>query len=144
MLVKLTGKPADTAMTLDASYEDSAGTSHTLSQTVNFPKGPGEFCDNPSVRKAVLLSRYVTLMRQWAKGRQAVVLEGNDAPARDTPEQASLGRWERPSQAMRLDPETKKAVEVLIEAFTGQMALCQDPTLAKELEVLKKIQALAP
>lgn len=143
VLLKLAPGAAEAPMTLTATYEDGGGKTHSSRQSLTFARSDGEYCANASVRKAILLSRYVGFMRQWAaKGGKA---SGEPASASETGG-AALGQWERGSTAVAsvgMDPDTRKSLAVLAETFKREAPLCQDPALARETAVLEKLQASA-
>lgn len=138
VLLKLADTAAGAPLTLAVTYEDREGKTHAASQRLTLAPAEGEVCGNASVRKAILLSRYVEFMRGWAA-------KGDNAPTEPAPTsepgRAGLGQWERGSTFVFMDTNTRKSLAVLIETFKREAPLCQDPSLARETAVLEKLTA---
>jgi len=107
-------------------------------------EGESEFYQGPGVRKAILLSRYSDLLKNWlideikgAEGREkvqpAVTLEtGIVVPMK-------LGKWERQSIPLHVTDHYKKLFKLFNEYFKKEMKDLGDETLKLELAVLKKL-----
>lgn len=147
VLLKLTRTSDAPDITLTARYEDRAGQRHITTQRISFLAREASY-DTPSIRKGILLSRYVTLLRNWiVADRQADKAVTADLPATlrrggiaempDAP--AELGEWERQSQRLRVSPAYREAFAHFRRHFAEQADLCQDPDLARELAILDKL-----
>jgi Ca-activated chloride channel family protein len=60
-----TGGPDDSQITLSVDYEDREGNSHSTSETISFGDIEPEYFDNNGTRKAILLTRYANLLKNW-------------------------------------------------------------------------------
>jgi Ca-activated chloride channel family protein len=147
ILLKLTQKSAPSDIVLTARYEDRAGQRHTTTQRITLSAREDSY-DTPSIRKGILLARYVTLLRNWiVADRQAGKAVTADLPATlrrggiaempDAP--AALGEWERQSQRLRVSPEYQATFAAFRRHFAEQADLCQDLELTRELEILDKL-----
>ena len=62
---KLAEKIDKEDLKLSVSYEDRDGNKHSNAQNVKFENVENEYYDNMGIRKAIVLSRYANLMKNW-------------------------------------------------------------------------------
>ncbi|MEW5804946.1 MAG: VWA domain-containing protein [bacterium] len=65
VLLKLKKLSEDACMNLTVSYEDRQGTANSSTKEVEFGHLTPEYFANTGIRKAVLLSRYADLLKNW-------------------------------------------------------------------------------
>jgi hypothetical protein len=83
------------------------------------------------VRKAVLLARYVRLIKTWITAeRQAAAAQAGSA---------YTSTWERTSLPLTVSDAYKAQLAAFSAYFKTEMAAIGDPTLAQEVTVLDKL-----
>jgi len=155
VLLKLSRKAEATEeeIFLSVRYEDRQGKEHRSSRTILFESGGAERFDNTGIRKAVLLARYVNLLKAWMIDERKSEVEPVDPSVafehplvRDEsgiivpPEvRTSLGQWERQSRALSVSEHYVKLFGRFIEHFSAQMQALGDDALKQELEILDRL-----
>ena len=144
-LEKVSGA-TDYTIRLTASYEDREGKEDSSSSTVEF-KQESEFYDNTGIRKAVLLSRYANLVKNWLASENSLQEETEEAKNEDAPVEVyytkgipvplQLGEWERQSKKFTVSEKYKELFGKFHAYFEKEMAETGDPSLDKELKILK-------
>jgi Ca-activated chloride channel family protein len=152
VLVKLrkTGH-SNSPIRLKVSYDDRSGKTYSNSNTVQF--NPNNYhWDNKGIQKAVLLSEYVSLLKNWLldsrKACNDSVLqpfpcfpyyrEGLINPD-SRPEWEQVKTWEQTSCTLEVSEGYQKLFSIFRTHFAGEMTLLQDSTLQKELDVLDRL-----
>ncbi len=147
IVVKLQPTGGEQEMSLQVSYEDRQGERHTDTKHVLFEKsGPSK-----ALRKGVLLSRYVNVLKSWIvhdRGIQDSQRQSKPLPERFNPDsleqsgipihmpEYALGRWERQSQPLHVSSEYKKIFQIFSRHFVRQAQEIGDPKLQQEEEIL--------
>jgi len=160
---------ADETLKLRVSYEDRCGIPDFSELSVQ-PCLPGRsigssdsFFENKGVRKAVLLARYASVLKQWLIDErqpkpQSKVVCAFEPKASDPP----LERWrqgvftnlaartakmpsdcEQPSAALKVSPQYKAVFEALLQHLSSEMRSLEDDSLEQECTLLQKLIALA-
>ncbi|MUV90227.1 VWA domain-containing protein [Halapricum sp. CBA1109] len=138
VLVQLDGS-GEGELTLDASWEDRTGDEGETIKTVTFPAAEPEHFDTTGIRKAVLLSRYGDLLRNWlvhARDPEAVPLEDDGI---GVPPAESLGEWEQQSQALTIGSEYAERMRQFREHFAAEMDAIGDDELEQDLSTMDTI-----
>ncbi|WP_440988423.1 vWA domain-containing protein [Haloarchaeobius baliensis] len=138
VLAKLEQTGASGSLQLRASWENREGETGETTATVAFPDGGPEQFGNTGVRKAVLLTRYADLCRNWAV---AMRQDDGEPPADGIApaEYDDLGRWERRSTDLTVSPEYADRFASFAEYFRDEMADIGDESLERELAVLERL-----
>ena len=141
VLVQVERQSADATMTLKVSWEDRAGNRGETSTTISFPDAEPEQFANTGVRKAVLLSRYADLLKNWMvaeRDRDAIPTdEGIAVP----PEGEGLGEWEQRSEPLTVSERYATRIEAFRDYFAGEIYAVGDDLLGRELELVDRILA---
>jgi len=154
VLVKLrkTGH-SNSPVRLKVSYEDRSGITYSNSNTVQF--NPNNYhWDNKGIQKAVLLSEYVSLLKNWLldsrKGCNDTVSqpfpcfpyyrEGLINPD-SRPEWEQVKTWEQTSCPLDVSEGYRKLFSIFRTHFADEMILLNDPVLQKEMDVLTYLTA---
>jgi Ca-activated chloride channel family protein len=144
VLAQVEPQSDDASMELRATWENRAGTEQETTTTITFPAESPEYFDNTGVRKAVLLSRYADLLKNWMVRER----DESAAPTEDgvavPPEEAQLGEWEQQSQELTVDAETAERIEAFRTHFLSEAEAIGDDSLGRELDELDRILAAAP
>ena len=142
----------DKNITLDVSYTDVNGKHYSNSQNVKF-KNKDVYYDNTGIRKAILISDYVTVMKNWLIDARAdcndVVSWANQQPIEIQkrclvypplrPEYPRLSTWERRSCKLKVSAGYKKFFYLFKKIYMKEMNALNDESLKKELNVINKL-----
>lgn len=134
---------------LQVSYEDRDGKRYTSSDSVQFSSNTHHW-DNKGIQKAALLSEYVSLLKNWLldsrKGCNDQVISPFPCFPYGTkglihpdfrPERRELQTWEQRSCPLEISEGYQKLFSVFSNHFAAEMAQLNDPTLQKEMNILK-------
>ena len=141
------------SLKLHMSYKDRSGQSSSHSRDFEFPDTRQEYYDNQGIRKGVVLSRYVTFMKNWLlyERTKDTSLSTLPLPApiveRHQREGIPLwhdiefqpGPWERQSQELSVSEEYKDLFHRFIPYFEREMEAVDDASLERERTLLKKL-----
>jgi Ca-activated chloride channel family protein len=143
VLAQVERQSTDASMELRATWENRAGTEQETTTTITFPAESPEYFANTGVRKAVLLSRYADLLKNWMIQERDETL----APTADgiaVPPEERLGEWEQQSQELSVGAETAERIETFRAHFLAETEAIGDDSLGRELDELDRILAAAP
>ena len=155
ILVKLKKHPQmaqSPELTLDVSYSDVNGKHYSNSQKVKF-KNKDVYYDNTGIRKAILVSDYVTVMKNWLIDARAgcndIVSWANQQPIEIQkrcliypplhPEYPHIATWERRSCKLKVSAGYKKFLYLFKKIYMKEMNSLNDESLKKELNVINKL-----
>ena len=145
ILIKLSRISDDPRITLSVSYRDRNGTEDGAEAGVIFPEVEGDFYENDGIRKAILLSRYADLLKNW-------IIDERSALDQDAPVEPSvtledgivvpgplLGEWERQSLPLTVSEGYRVFFELFRSHFETESVALGDPDLQQEVVVLDKL-----
>lgn len=144
VLVKVVRTARDGAMELSASWETRDGRSQSATASIRFPGGDGERYANAGVRKAIVLSRYADLLKNWmAHERDGDVETVARTPADpiEVPPEGELGKWEQQSEPLTVTPPYVERLRAFREHLESEVAAIGDEDLTQEVETLDRILA---
>ena len=130
---------------LEVSYKDRNGKEYSNSQTITFDKNKEEeFYDNTGIRKAIILTRYVNILKNWIlyeRSENKVFMIGPNTGIVDffyTEVEITklLGEHERTSVKLEVSSEYKENFKHVKEYILKENKEIKDDTLNKELEIL--------
>jgi len=128
-------------VTLKAKYETRSG--NRESSEASFSFGDGDF-ENTGIRKGILLSRYVNLMKGWTMDEReaherpvAPIIDYTDGII-DVPDRG-LGKWERQSIPLKISGHYESIFEDFADYFENEMDEIGDEDLQEELDLLRKL-----
>jgi Ca-activated chloride channel family protein len=81
VLVKVSDVEQTDEIELQASWERRDGTEDSVTKTVSFPEESPDYYANTGIRKAVLLSRYADLMKNWTIETREAAEEREEEPS---------------------------------------------------------------
>jgi Ca-activated chloride channel family protein len=130
ILVLLEPTGASSQIKLSATYQDRNGVAAGSEVAFAYQAAPDQ-APNPGVRKAVLLARYVRLIKAWitAERQSAAAQAGSSYDA----------TWERTSLPLTVSDAYKAQLAAFSAYFKTEMAAIGDDTLAQEVTVLDKL-----
>ena len=136
---------------LTVSYKDRNGESHSNSQNVKFGNNisEDEYYENTGIRKAILLTRYANLMKNW------ILYERSEEDDRflintetgivdcccPTTEDVRvvLGENERTSVKLTVGNEYKELFKKMKKYMESEVSVIGDDELKQEIEILEKL-----
>ena len=130
-------------MRLRASWETRDGTEQSATQTIRFPDGATEQYANTGVRKAVLLSRYADLLKNWMIHEREATVDTTASRADDgiavPPEENALGQWEQQSDPLTMTAPYDARIRAFRDYFEREASAIGDEDLQQEVEMLDTI-----
>lgn len=145
ILIKLYRVSDDPRIALSVSYRDRNGSEDGAEAAVIFPEAEGDFYENDGIRKAILLSRYADLLKNW-------IIDERSALDQDAPVEPSvtledgivvpgplLGEWERQSLPLTVSEGYRAFFELFRSHFETESVALGDPDLQQEVVVLDKL-----
>lgn len=149
VLLKLEKISTGSKLDLTVNYETRKGEMESSSREVEFKDKEPEYFENSGVRKAVLLTRYADLMKNW------IIYERSQLPGEEVPQNAtkvaeaegieppiifpSLGKWERQSVDLRVSDKYKDKIQEFKSYFEKGKEELGDENLKQELKILNKL-----
>lgn len=148
ILIKLNQISPEEGLTLKVSYEDRNGNEDSDEAQVIFPEVEPDFYQNDGIRKAVLLSRYADLLKNWiVDEREALESEKSVQPSVTledgivVPEPVELGEWERQSLPLQVSEPYRNLFDVFGTYFENESDGLGDIDLQQEEVVLDKLSS---
>jgi Ca-activated chloride channel family protein len=144
ILIKLEEVSGDANITLAVTYRDRNGTLDGDEAAVIFPQVEPDFYQNDGIRKAVLLSRYADLLKNW-------IIDEREALENDEPVEPSvtteggisvppeLGEWERTSLPLTVSEPYRGLFEAFGDYFENESEALGDIDLQQEEVVLDEL-----
>lgn len=148
MLLKLIRDSGNPEMTLRVTYETREGEKKAVIRKLTFQNRKPEYFENLGIRKAVLLSRYADLMKNWIIYERdklgypisPVSLEAASKPGIEPfVTWPGLNQWERMSVELRVSKFYEEKIEKFIEHFHYEMKVLNDENLGQELEIMEEL-----
>lgn len=146
ILIKLNQTSDGDNLTLKVSYRDRNGTLDGEEAQVIFPVAEPDFYDNSGIRKAILLSRYADLLKNWIIDEREALDNGRSIEPSVTPEggivvpgTVELGRWERQSMPLTVSEPYRNLFLAFGAHFENESEVLGDPDLQQEEVVLEKL-----
>ncbi len=135
----------DSSMRLKVSYTDRNGVPDSDEAVVDLQSKDPDYYQNSGIRKAILLSRYADLLKDWTLDERKALDTGvRVVPAvnseRGIVVPVILGEWERQSQPLQVSEPYRKLFSVFGSYFTEEKAAIGDDTLQQEQDILDKLK----
>ena len=130
---------------LEVSYKDRNGKEYNNKQTINFDKNKNkDFYDNTGIRKAIVLTRYANILKNWIlyeRTEDKIFMIGPNKGIVDifyTEEEITkiLGEHERTSVELKISNEYKEILKQLKEYILKENKEIKDDKLNKEINLL--------
>ncbi|QLH79893.1 VWA domain-containing protein [Halosimplex rubrum] len=141
VLVQVDRQSADAVLDLTVTWTDRRGRSHENATRIRFPDAEPDYYANSGVRKAVLLSRYADLLKNWMVDERE---REDETPAPDDgiqvpPPEEQLGKWEQQSVPLTVSDTYEQRIRAFREYFRAEMDAIGDEALAQEVEIMGPI-----
>lgn len=146
VLVKLKKVSPESGMRLKVSYTDRNGLPDSDEAAINLGNMAPDYYQNNGIRKAVLLSRYADLLKDWTMDERKALEKGEIVVPVVTFERGIvvpviLGEWERQSLPLQVSEPYRKLFSVFDSYFKDEKAAIGDDTLQQEQDILDKLKA---
>lgn len=145
VLVKLEKQGDDTSLELEASWENREGETDSTTKQVSFTSEEPDAYENSGIRKAVVLTRYADLMKNWMvheSDENDGEIEVRPGTSIEPHPDLTLGEWERQSQELTVSSPYDERIREFAEYFEDEMEALDDDSLQKELEILNELSRL--
>ena len=134
---------------LNVSYTDVNGKAFKNEQKVSF-KNKSVYYDNSGIEKAILVSDYVSIMKNWLIDTRAgcndnvnwvmqhptaIMKRAMDYPPKH-PLYPVMNTWERKSCPLKVSDGYQKLFQVFKKVYVNEMKVLNDDSLKKELNIL--------
>jgi len=129
------GDAADREVQLTASYETPNGEVHERTKTVTFADQSAPYYESTGVRKAVVLTRYASLMQNWAAHERAMAA-GEDADVPDGVESRERNQWEQTSLDLTVTEPYDQRISEFRQYFQGEMEALGADRMQQDLDIL--------
>jgi len=156
VLLKLNKSSEDGNLTLKVTYEDRNGKEDSDSKEITFEDKREDYYDNLGIRKAIVLTRYVSLMKAWAMEGHAnagkpepipvpcpiIIMERGIYPPEPPflpPCFIELGEWERQSVDLDVDSNYRKLFDEFGEYLEDEIGEIGDSEMEQENEILEDL-----
>ncbi len=144
ILVKLKKLSSVGSMKLKVSYEDRNGVPDSDEAEVNVGEAKADFYQNSGIRKAVLLTRYADLLKNWMIDERKAGKEGwkivpSVTLANGIVIPVELGEWERQSMPLTVSEPYRELFVMFADYFQKEMQAVGDDTLSQEELILRKL-----
>ncbi len=150
--LKKIGKGSDD-IKLKVSYTDVNGKSFSNKQSVELNHKKGEYYDNSGIQKAILVSDFVTIMKNWLIDARAGCNDNVKWIMQDyitimkrcmifppkRPIFPTIKTWERKSCKLKVSDGYKKLFQTFKKAYVSQMQKLNDNSLQKELDIINTL-----
>lgn len=138
---------------LDVSYTDVNGKSFVNVQNISFKSGGSYYYDNSGIQKAIIVSDYVSVMKNWLMDTRAGCNDDAKWVMQDTP--AIMKRcmvyppkhplypvmptWEKKSCKLKVSAGYQKLFQAFKKNYVSEMNTLGDNSLKKELNILNTL-----
>jgi Ca-activated chloride channel family protein len=150
ILVKLKKLSNQGNMRLTVSYEDRNGAKDSDEAEVDMAEteANADFYQNSGIRKAVLLSRYADLLKNWMIDERKAADKGwkvvpSVTLANGIVIPIELGEWERQSLPLAVSEPYPQLFGRFSDYFKSEAQVLGDSTLEQEETILKKLEGFA-
>ncbi len=145
ILVKLRKLSDQGGIKLSASYEDRDGKRDSDDAEVILEESASDFYQNNGVRKAILLTRYADLLKNWMIDERTATGKGEKIVPSVTLTSGivipvELGEWERQSLPLTVSDPYPELFGRFRDYFQSEAQAIGDGALSQEDEILKELE----
>ncbi len=135
----------DSSTKLKVSYTDRNGVQDSDEAVVNLQGKEPDYYQNSGIRKAIILSRYADLLKDWTLDERKALEKGESVVPVVTIENGIvvpviLGEWERQSLPLQVSEPYRELFFVFSSYFGDEKAAIGDDTLQQEQDILDKLK----
>jgi Ca-activated chloride channel family protein len=146
ILVKLKKLSSDSSLALKVSYKDRNGVADSDESNIDIQEKEPDFYQNTGIRKAILLSRYADLLKDWTMDERKALIRGERVVLvpvvtleHGIVVPVLLGEWERQSVPLQVSVSYRKLFGVFGSYFQTERKALDDDTLQQEETLLDKL-----
>ncbi len=144
ILVKLKKLSPEGDLKLKVSYLDRNGVADSDEAEVQIADSEPDVYQNSGIRKAVLLSRYVDLLKDWMVDERSAQEKGGKVVPSVTLANGivipvELGEWERQSMPLQVSEPYRELFSKFQDYFQREMEAVKDSNLQQEQVILQKL-----
>jgi Ca-activated chloride channel family protein len=144
VLVKLKKLSGEGYLKLKVSYQDRSGVSDSDEAEVFLEANQPDFYENNGIRKAVLLTRYADLLKNWMIDERSASKNGwkivpSVTRANGIVIPVELGDWERQSLPLTVSEPYRLLFSEFMDWFKKESQAVGDSTLQQEEKILEKL-----
>jgi len=144
ILVKLKKLSSEGDLKLKVSYQDRNGVADSDEAEVQIAEAEPDIYQNSGIRKAVLLSRYADLLKDWMIDERSAQEKGGKVVPSVTLANGiiipvELGEWERQSMPLRVSEPYRELFSQFKDYFQREMQAVKDSNLQQEQVILQKL-----
>ncbi len=139
VLLRLKQRESNAHLSLQVSYQDRNGKQEMNESAVRFLDRTPDYYDNTGIRKGILLSRYVELMKTWISNERAAYAKVHGEPVARPGD--SYSAWEQVSVPLHVSATDRAAFAAFSSHFAHESRELQDKTLRSEIEILRMLSA---
>jgi len=148
VLVKLKKLSNQGNMRLKVSYQDRNGVQDNDEAVVDMAEANADFYQNSGIRKAVLLTRYADLLKNWMIDERNAADNGwkivpSVTLANGIVIPIELGEWERQSLPLVVSGPYPELFGRFLNYFQREAQVLGDSTLGQEEAILRKLEGFA-
>jgi Ca-activated chloride channel family protein len=145
ILVKLKKLSPEGELKLNVSYMDRSSQADSDEAEVEFNETSPDFYQNSGIHKAVILSRYADLLKDWIVDERSGLQSGNVKPTVTVESgivvPVELGQWERQSLPLQVSEPYGKLFALYSAYFESESNAIGDDNLQQEEVVLRKLSS---
>ena len=142
---------------LSVSYKDVNGKAYSNKQVVKFDK-KDSYYENSGIRKAILVSDYVTIMKNWLTDTRAgcndqvkwimqepiAIMKRCMLYPPKHPAHPFMSAWERKSCKLKVSDGYKKLFQVFKKSYVAEETVLKDESLKNELKIIDTLLKVKP
>lgn len=137
-LLKLRDTGSAGSLRLIANWVERDGTRDQDTTTISISDTSPDHFENAGIRKAVLLSRYGRLLRDWmTEVRDGTVVDDGEVDDWISPRETELGEWEEQSVPLAVSESYQEKFEVFQDHMAAAREQIDDSTLDQELKIME-------
>ena len=138
--------PSD-ELSLTVEYEDRTGEQEQSTRTITFGDHDPEYFENDGIRKAIVLTRYVDLMKNWVIYEKEQysddvpdeAYERAQEPGVEPPRDDLLNQWEQQSTPLSVSEEYETKISEFKDHFETEMETLGDDSMSQEVELMESL-----
>ncbi|MFB6140963.1 MAG: VWA domain-containing protein [Halosimplex sp.] len=142
VLLEVAKTGADPPLELVASYEAPGGGAHQVVRNVSFESREVPYYESSGVRKAVALSEYGTLARNWMAHERAGGEAGVETAEAPIEYREYDDRWEQESVPLAVSEPYGARIDRFIGYFRAQKTALGADRMERDLAVLERLAAV--
>lgn len=146
IILKLKKTASQAQLKLSTSYQDRQNQIKSNIANISIPDKSSNYYENNGLRKAILLSRYADLMKNWlndtGKDRDTTIRvypAVNEETGIVIPGGFIYSQWERQSVPLTVSTEYKDLFKDFKTYFEKEQLAIDDDTLSQEITILNKL-----